>query len=41
MCVESFGSMIESLGPTMQVCDLKKTIGCSGMGALVSFAWST
>jgi hypothetical protein len=35
---ESCGSITLSLGPTMQVCALKKTIGCSGIGEPVSLA---
>ena len=39
-CVESFGIITLSFGPTMHVGDLKNTIGFSGIGEPVSFAWS-
>ena len=38
--VESFGSMIGSFGPEIDVSALKNTIGFSGIGEPVSFAWS-
>src|SRR5215831_10254569 len=39
-CVESFGIITLSYAPTMHVVDLKNTIGYSGIGEFVSFAWS-